>query len=54
MVKVTNFSFVVLDLSAAFYSSDYSILLQRLESVIRIKGTTLNGFESDLSDTFQE
>ena len=44
---------VLLDLSAAFYTIENSILLQRLEHVIGIKGTALGWFESNLSDRFQ-
>ena len=41
---------VLLDLSAAFDAIDYSILLQRLQHVIGIKGNTLGWFISHLSD----
>ena len=44
---------VLLDLSAAFNTIDPSILLQRLEHVIDIKGTALGWFRSYLSDRFQ-
>ena len=44
---------VLLDLSAAFDTIDDQILLQRLEQLISIKGTTLNWFKSYFSDQFQ-
>ena len=44
---------VLLDLSAAFDTIDYSILLQRVEHVIGIKGTALDWFKSFLSGRFQ-
>lgn len=36
----------MLDLSAAFVTVDYNILLQSLEQAIGIKGTALQWFES--------
>ena len=44
---------VLFDLNAAFDKIDHNILLQRLQRVIRIKGTTFGWFKSYLSDRFQ-
>ena len=44
---------VLLDLSAAFDTINYSILLQRLEHVIGINETALGWFKLYLSDRFQ-
>ena len=42
----------VLDFSCSFDTIDHSILLHRLEHIIRIKGTALGWFKSYLSDRF--
>ena len=44
---------VLLDLSVAFDTINHSVLLQRLEHVIGIKGNALGWFKSYLSDRFQ-
>ena len=44
---------VLLDLSAAFDTTDHSILLHRLEHIIGIKGTAVGWFKSYPSDRFQ-
>ncbi len=44
---------VLLDLSAAFYTTDHHILLQRPEHLIGIKGAALSWFMSYLSDRFK-
>ena len=44
---------VLLDLSAAFDMINHSVLLQRLQHVIGIKGTLFGWFKSYLSDSFQ-
>ena len=61
LVKVTNDLLLasdsglvsVLVLFAAFDTINHSILLQRLEHVIGIKGTVLDWFKSYSSDRFQ-
>jgi len=63
LVKLTNdllltsdirlaFVLVLLDLSAAFDTIDQNVLLQRLEHVIGIKGTTSAWLNSYLSNRF--
>lgn len=44
---------VLLDLSTAFDMINYNILLQRLEHVVKIKGTAVSWFKSCLSDRYQ-
>jgi len=44
---------VLLDLSAAFDTSDHNILLNRLENFVGISGIALALFKSYLSDRYQ-
>uniref|UniRef100_A0A8C6MJ04 Reverse transcriptase domain-containing protein n=1 Tax=Nothobranchius furzeri TaxID=105023 RepID=A0A8C6MJ04_NOTFU len=63
LVRVTNYILmasgknlvsvlVLLDLSAAFDTVDYDVLVEKLEHVVEIKGTALGWFKSYLSDRF--